>query len=133
MEEVKVGLRLFIYATYNSESFGSPPGIQLIFAKLSLTEELTFTKAGTTRGLEEGKKYKKERKRERERERMLVETKDTGDVYTRPVLVVRKVRGESAQCVRCSWNIYVHIVVMYVFFLQQHTSQCIIQVGIKYW
>ena len=53
MEEVKVGLRLFIYATYNSESFGSPPGIQLIFAKLSLTEELTFTKAGTTRGLEE--------------------------------------------------------------------------------
>ena len=42
-------------------------------------------------------------------------------------------RGESAQCVRCSWNIYVHIVVMYVFFLQQHTSQCIIQVGIKYW
>ena len=54
-----VSLRLFIYAIYNSESLCSLAGIQLIFAKMSLTEELIFNRAGTDRQMEE----KNDRKR----------------------------------------------------------------------
>lgn len=42
MKNGKMGLRFFIYATYNSESICSFARIQLIFAKLSLTEALMF-------------------------------------------------------------------------------------------
>lgn len=55
MKNGKMGLRFFIYATYNSESICSFPRIQLIFAKLSLTEALMFNTVGADRKKRERK------------------------------------------------------------------------------
>lgn len=59
MKNGKTSLRLFIYATYISESARSFPGIQLIFAKLSLTEALTFNTVGA-----DGREAARERDKE---------------------------------------------------------------------
>lgn len=55
MKNGKMGLRFFIYATYSSESICSFPRIQLIFAKLSLTEALMFNTVGADRKKRERK------------------------------------------------------------------------------
>lgn len=48
---------MFIYAIKNSVC--SPPDIQLIFAKLSLTAELKFNRAGTEGEVREDEKEEK--------------------------------------------------------------------------